>query len=146
MDKVQSKTTRKSTQTTQTNPVIKTQFNLAYKGAIGEINTLPSLTEPDMSLSILELLTNHSRGISSDVHISQPEFFGTEIPRFDDITEEIEYKESLKDQLQKAEQLAKDEHEHRKQQRITDAKTKKDLDLLNAKKLLQIDSDDTADD
>lgn len=88
------------------------QFTKSYKGTPGEKNTKPSLTVPDMSLSLRQLMENHTRGIKSDVADNQGEFFDTEIPKFDDITEMVEYKNELyakaaqvKTDIQKADDL-----------------------------------------
>jgi hypothetical protein len=116
MDKGSIPKGRKTTKTgTSENLTFRRQFNPQYKPDNGEINNLPSKTVPNMSLTILQLLTNHSRGISSDIHHNEPQYFDTEIPRFDDITDAIEYKKQLADELKeldktiKAEQKAKSE-------------------------------------
>ncbi len=78
---------------------IRTQFDPTYKGSKGEINNLPSQTVPDMSLTVSELLQNHARGITNSVNTNEGQFFDTEIPKHDDITDVIEHKQSLKDSL-----------------------------------------------
>lgn len=67
------------------------------------------MTVPDMSLTVKELLLNHSRGIHSDVKDNQGEFFDTEIPRFDDLTDIQAYKDSLTEKFTDAQIKAKDE-------------------------------------
>ncbi len=62
-----------------------------------------------MSLSVATLLKNHSRGIHSDIKHHEEQYFDMEIPRFDDITEEIEYKQELKDKLAKVRKTIKAE-------------------------------------
>jgi hypothetical protein len=51
-----------------------------------------------MSLTVGELIHNHVRGINSDYHVNKGEYFDTEIPHFNDITEQVEYKRNLKEQ------------------------------------------------
>jgi len=60
-----------------------------------------------MSLTCKELLLNHSRGISSNVHNYDPQYFDTEIPRFDDIVEEKQYKEDLAEKIKEVDERIK---------------------------------------
>lgn len=76
----------------------KRQFNPQYKGDKGSINKQPSQTVPDMSLTVKTLLKNHSRGIHSDIKHYTPEYFDTEIPVLDDLTDVAQYKEDLNNQ------------------------------------------------
>ena len=55
------------------------------------------LTQPDQTLTIRELLDNHSRGIPLGVKQRKGEYFETPIPRFDDLTDMLEYKAQLMD-------------------------------------------------
>ncbi len=138
MDKGTSKKTRTTTKKKPTRPLIKLQFNPNYIPSKGEENTMPSLTRPDMSLSILTLLTNHSRGISSDVHEHRAQFFGVEIPKFDDITEEIAYKEELLEQARQI-QLTADEEITAKRKYLKDTqKAAKEKAILDAQELLNV--------
>lgn len=77
-------------------PIIYTQYGNAapLKGKIMDdtLNTIP-----DQTKTIRELLDNHSRGIPLDVKEQKGEYFDTEIPRFDDLTDLMEYKAQLKD-------------------------------------------------
>lgn len=84
-------------------PTIRRQFNPEYKGSEGEINTMPSQTVPDMSLSIQELLLNHSRGIHSEIKNYEGQYFEDEIPIFHDITEMVEHKQELLDRIKEVE-------------------------------------------
>lgn len=87
----------------------KTQFDLNYKGSKGEVFYEPSQTRPDMSLTVKELLLNHSRGLPLDANSQEGYYFDTEIPHFNDLTEAIEYKEALKQQYNDLEKQIKDE-------------------------------------
>lgn len=75
--------------------LFKTQFNPNYKPTEGETNVGDSMTVPDMSLSIRELLINHSRGVSLNVNQPEPQYFDMEIPNFIDLTDREAYKEML---------------------------------------------------
>ena len=90
--KNQSKTTKKS----HSNPRIRKQFSETPYTFIGETNTKPSLTVPDLTLTIKQLLTNHSRGISSDVGHNEPMYFDTESPIINDITDLDAFRQDLK--------------------------------------------------
>lgn len=100
------------------------QWNKSYKGSAsrGEVNTLPSETVPDMTLTVLELLQNHSRGISSNVKENKGEYFGdSEIPVFEDpLTEVPLWKESLRKRYEQAERLLKDETTPKQKENGTD--------------------------
>jgi hypothetical protein len=76
------------------------QFDPLYKGTSVDKKPGKSLTRPDMSMSIPELLLNHSRGLGLGDHTNNGEYFDVEIPRFDDITDEIAYKQELRQRLQ----------------------------------------------
>lgn len=72
------------------------QFDSNRPKSKGEINTLPSETVPDQSLTILQLLQNHARGISSDVTDNQGEYFeDEEIRTYYDMNDIAEHKEEL---------------------------------------------------
>ena len=54
-----------------------------------------SMTLPDQNLTIRELLDRHSRGVPLGAVDKQGEYFDTEVPRFNDLTEMLEYKKDL---------------------------------------------------
>ena len=54
-----------------------------------------SMTLPDQNLTISELLDRHSRGVSLGAPDLKGEYFDTEVPRFDDLTDMVEYKANL---------------------------------------------------
>lgn len=107
------------------------QFQKDYIPDKGEYNDGKSNTVPDMSLSVKQLLRNHTRGIYSDVKHYEPHFFDTEIPHFDDITEKIEYMESLKEQEKEIIEKVKEENkakiEARKLKKAEKAEKDKEL-------------------
>lgn len=90
-----------------------------------------------MSLTVKELLLNHSRGIHSDIKHYEAQYFETEIPKFDDITEQIEYKEKLAEEIKAAEKLTKDEL-RAKAITLKELKEKKAAKAAREKKLAEI--------
>lgn len=90
-----------------------------------------------MNLSIKELLINHSRGINSTVHENQGEYFDAEIPQFDDITEEIEYKNNLQLTLDDAIAKAEEEIKTNSFKRTEKSKKAKIKAIQDAKDLLE---------
>ena len=83
---------------TKRKKVIKTQFSgktfhsSGYKKKMGK-----SMTLPDQNLTIQELLERHSRGVPIGAVDKQGEYFDTEVPRFSDLTEMLEYKKELEE-------------------------------------------------
>jgi hypothetical protein len=63
-----------------------------------------SITVPDQNLTVRELLDRHARGVSLGAPQLKGEYFDTEIPKFDDLTDALEYKKNL---IKKAEELDK---------------------------------------
>lgn len=88
--------------------VFYTQFTNTpnYKGKkmSDELNTVP-----DQTLTIRNLLDNHTRGIPLGVSTRVGEYFDTEIPRFDDLTDMIEYKEQLMEKNKEINKLIREE-------------------------------------
>ena len=83
---------------TKQKKVIRTQFSgktfqsSGFKKKMGK-----SMTLPDQNLTIKELLDRHSRGVSLGAPDLQGEYFDTEVPRFSDLTEMLEYKKELEE-------------------------------------------------
>lgn len=71
--------------------LVKKQWNPDYNGSPGEVNNGISKTVPDMSLSVRTLMMNHTR----DYTEREPLYFDTEIPKFDDITDAMKWKQDL---------------------------------------------------
>jgi hypothetical protein len=86
---------------------------------------------PDMSLGIKQLLQNHTRGIHSDIHVNQPQFFDTEIPNFHDITDREHYREQLNIAKTNLEQQIATEHK----QKLLDIENQKKASLIAAEPL-----------
>lgn len=75
---------------------LRNQFDPNYKGSKPE-NSSPVLnTVPDMSLTIRELVRNHTRGISVEINQPEPIFFDEEIPRIQDMTDLDALRDALK--------------------------------------------------
>ena len=88
---------KKTKNTLSKPPRLRKQFMETPLEFPGEINDQPSLTVPDMSLTVKELLYNHTRGIQSDVHHNEALYFDTEIPIIDDITDIDAFRKDLKE-------------------------------------------------
>lgn len=78
--------------------LIRTQFDPSYEGSLPEKNTEPSMTQPDMTLSMRELLINHTRGLGIMAKHHEGFYYDTEIPQFDDMTDIDAYREYLAEQ------------------------------------------------
>lgn len=87
---------------------IRKQFNNKdyYKGK--EMDSI-SQTVPDQTLSIRDLLERHSRGLPLDAPTLKGEYFDTEIPRFDDLTDMLKYKQTLMDRKKQLDTQIKEE-------------------------------------
>lgn len=92
---------------------IKTQFNENYKGTKGTVNKLPSLTQPDMSLTIPELLKYHTRGLDPDIQWHQDDSIheDTLIPHITDMTDIDEIKRNNAEQKKLIEDEIKEQSE-----------------------------------
>ena len=60
-----------------------------------------SETVPDMSITVRQLLENHSRGKESTVEVRKPLYFEVPIPTINDITDVNAYREQLNQALKK---------------------------------------------
>ena len=105
---------------------IKKQFTENYVNH-GKIMDQTVHTQPDMTMSIRELLDRHSRGLPLTTNQKQGEYFDTEIPRFDDITDMLQYKQELMDRNKSINKLIKDEKKAAKLQKEENLKQKQDL-------------------
>lgn len=103
------------------------QFDPKKTKTIGQTFTKPSLTIPDMSIGVKQLLLNHTRGINNAVHHNEGIYSEQEIPIFDDITDKIAYLEDLKQQQLELEQVIKTEKTEKaaKAKKIRDEKLAK---------------------
>jgi hypothetical protein len=88
---------------------IQKQFTDAFNGTQGKTMDQTIHTQPDMTMSIRDLLDRHSRGLPLTTNERQGEYFDTEIPRFDDLTDMLQYKQELMDRNKSINKLIKDE-------------------------------------
>ena len=84
---------------------LRKQFSKKYKGSPWKGKPGKSMTVPDQNLTIAELLDRHSRGVSLGAPDLKGEYFDTEIPRYDDLTDMLEHKKAL---IQKQKNLTKE--------------------------------------
>ncbi len=67
-----------------------------YKGKIMDSSTQ---TVPDQNMGIRELVDRHTRGVPLGVNQKQGEYFDTEIPVYEDLTDMLEHKKELQGKL-----------------------------------------------
>lgn len=95
--------------------VIKTQFSPNYTGRKADIQGGISQTVPDQSLSIRQLLDQHSRGIGIKQNAAEAQYFNDEIPVFLDMTDREAYRDALLDRHKEiTDQLKKEQDERDK--------------------------------
>ena len=99
--------------TTTKKLMFRTQYNSPLYTGKKMDSTL--LTQPDQNMSIKDLLDRHSRGLPLGATQQQGEYFDTEIPRFDDILDLVEYKKSLQRKQKELESKIKADQESAKQ-------------------------------
>lgn len=84
----------------------------------GEVNTLPSLTKPNQSLTVLQILDRHSRGIPVNVSSGMPVYYGEnfEMPVWEklDMQERLDFIARFKDDLRGAKQRYVTEQEDKR--------------------------------
>ena len=85
------------------------------------------MTQPDMTMSIRDLLDRHSRGLPLTTNQRTGEYFDTEIPRFYDLTDMLKYKQELMDRNKSINNLIKDEKKAAKQREKENLKKTEDL-------------------
>ena len=91
---------------------LRVQFDITYKGHQGATIEGESITEPDLTLRLGQLLERHSRG--KDIPMKPPLYFDTEIPTFNDITDIHRYKEQLERRLQETKTFIQQEQDEKK--------------------------------
>lgn len=86
---------------------LRIQFDIGYKGTEGKTIDGKSMTEPDMTLTVGQLVERHTRG--GTLPQREPFYFETEIPTFSDLTDIDEYRTQLAHRLKETEKFIKDE-------------------------------------
>lgn len=76
--------------------MLRKQFKSNRKPSKGETNNKPSCTIPDETLTIKQLLDNHTRGQLDHSIMRDGQYFETPIPTILDPTDLTEHRENLK--------------------------------------------------
>lgn len=125
-----------------THPVIRFQTQWDYAEEVGEVNTEPSMTVPDMSMSINEIMLRYAQGRplvkSNHLHYGGDTHYPD--PRTMDITEVEEMRERNAHKIKELEELRDKEIEEHKAKR----KEKRDKleKLMKDSLAVQLDLDD----
>jgi pyruvate/2-oxoacid:ferredoxin oxidoreductase beta subunit len=106
---------------------LRKQFTAGYEGTPGPSPEQTLVTQPDMTMSIRDLLDRHSRGLPLTTNERKGEYFDTEIPRFYDLTDMLKYKQELMDRNKSINNLIKDEKKAAKQREKENLKKTEDL-------------------
>lgn len=112
----------------------KTQWNPNYLGSPGSVQSDKSETVPDQSLTIRQLVENHSRGINVPINQPKPLYFDSEIPNIQDLTDLDEFKARLKDEKNEVDTVARQELQNAAEAR---KQAKLDAEILAAHKAQQ---------
>src|SRR5690606_32997107 len=107
---------------------IRVQFDLEYKGDVGKQMNQDGDTVPDMSLTIRQLLQNHSRGQQGQVVEHEPLYFETEIPTIYDITDVAKYRSQLEDRLKEVKNFIKNEQKEAEAEKAAQESETKTVD------------------
>lgn len=81
----------------------RVQFDIGYIGDEGKEMDQANNTQPDMHLTVRQLLENHSRGIP--LPHKEPLHFDTMIPQISDITDVERYRDHLKSELEQSQKF-----------------------------------------
>jgi len=128
------KVTKKITEPTQDEKPtrFRIQFDFDYNGDPGKMMNGISKTQPDMSLTVRQLLENHTRGRVSDVQHKEPIYFDMPVPTISDITDVHEFKKSLEERLKLTnEWIEKDLREAAEKKEAEKNAQKKHKDILD---------------
>ncbi len=87
----------------------RVQFDFDYSGTPGKLMSKETVTQPDMNLTVRQLLENHTRGIDSQVQERKPLYFDIEVPTIHDITDVMLYKEHLEEKLKQTAKFIEDD-------------------------------------
>tara|TARA_Y100000588_G_C14266656_1_gene930238 strand:+ start:503 stop:898 length:396 start_codon:yes stop_codon:yes gene_type:complete len=104
---------------------IRTQFSKEKHNSSGYDKDMgKTMTLPDQSLTIRELLEKHSRGVALGVPEVQGEYFDTEVPRYDDLTDMLNHKKALQEQQKELMKQIKKEQAAKKAASVRDKSLK----------------------
>ena len=93
---------------------IRIQFDFMYGGRKGKTVEGETQTEPELTLSLGQLLERHSRG--REIPMKEPVYFETEIPTFSDLTDIERYQEQLNRRVEEVNNFLKQEKEAKQAQ------------------------------
>ncbi len=85
------------------------QFDIHYNGDDGISISDEVVTQPDISLTVRQLLVNHTPGVDSKDESKTPLYFDMEIPTLTDMTDVDGYRDHLKAQLKETNAFIKQE-------------------------------------
>lgn len=88
---------------------IRVQFDIAYNGSKGKVMDPNGLAVPDLSLTVRQLLENHTRGKESKIEVRKPLYFDLPIPTINDITDVMKYRDMLEKQMKATDEFIKEE-------------------------------------
>lgn len=90
-----------------------------------EVNTQPSMTVPDMSLSIVDIITKHTAGIPDHL-IRTPVYYGESIYVPDlktlDLADQTAMQEAAKENMEEIKKMYKKIHDENREKLIQEAK------------------------
>lgn len=109
------------------------QFDFEYGGDPGKTMDGTVVTQPDMSLTVRQLLENHTRGVDSNVQERKPIYFDVPVPTITDITDVHEYRAHLKEKLMQTDTFIKQEQAEAKEDTLKEEKAAKALKSKLAK-------------
>ncbi len=111
---------------------LRVQFDIEYKGTSGETNDDLSLTEPDMSMSVRQMLQQAS-GVQPSQQ-RQPLYFNMEVPTFNDLTDIDRYREQLISRTTQVDQFIQNEKQaQQKAKEEAEAQAAKETEAAQAK-------------
>ena len=107
------------------NNVLRSFYNPGMDRFPGEVNSGEIITVPDESLTVKQLLINHTKGKPLQGKDHGDGYFDTEIPVHMDIVDRMEYNKKLAEDLKEAEKAHKEAVESERKKKIEEAAEKK---------------------
>ncbi len=109
---------------------LRVQFDITYRGTEGTSDDGISLTEPDMSMTVRQMLQQAS-GIQPSQQ-KQPIYFETSVPTFRDFTDIDRYKDELTERLDNVNTFIKSEQAQKQAEQEAKAQAAKDTEAAKA--------------
>lgn len=110
----------------------RVQFDFDYNGT-GKVMDNTLHTQPDMSLTVRQLLEHHTRGTDSGAQEKTPLYFDIEVPSIRDITDVHDYKKHLEEKLKHTNEFIKQEQKDK-----LDEEQKEEVSLAKEKNALKL--------